>query len=1250
MKDEAPNEYVDGTFRPLTDSEANRKGEVLFEDPNANLSIWELTGLAQDTFGIKSENLFQPDFKPLPGFDLEGVQEEMTSLPKDVQDSIKEASPESPEEYEYIKKQAIEYHDSVETLQRYGAEGAFASILGSLTDPESLGLTVVGGFIGGSGYAAGAARLAKTGKTIGQMRRAHRIRTALSEAVVGEAALGATKLHTNQEYDTDQLTTDMMLAPLMTYGTIRGLDKLGSWGKAMDVNNTKFVDAMTDIIEENMDKEVRTNLRAQGIETAKPLKSADVMAKARKVLHEKSLQKIPKGQRKDLEGKLRQVEHDLKKAHADYDNWKAGLSEPKGKQDKRIRREAEKQRRVEVERLEDYRSGLRKTLQDDKGAREAEANVSRLDQFSKRELKELPENLRKYLVRTRHQMLQSGKYRKGEPAKLPQDTNPKVHPLDDMESDLPDMGIDPQEVGYEASGMALRVDNYASAQRSKSPTLRKLAHAVYTDAVGSKGDNVGQGITADLTFDAKYSGILGGFNDAVTPAWRALMKKNGANWYNPFSYKKVNAVYEETSDRIRRAIHQGTVDQLPPEMQVIAREYTKLTKASLDYARAAGNRTAGRIKHSEEYVQFRYDKDKIRSMWANKTHRDGMHKLFEEAYYRGLQKAGKEVTREEAKFLAERTLNRIRDINGLNRQIDIDEFLQDPINLLKEIDAEQLKGGYLKFDNVKVQKLREKIKGQGESAEFKRRADLDRNVSVTLDDGTSLDFFKITHNNINTLADSYARSNIGKGVMARHLGVYDNDDLARIRRTVKEDLEKQGLGENEVNMEMTTFDEMIERAQGRPGVELQRMKDHHKAYMKSYMNFTYSAMLGGAGLAQVMDIMSSVMRNGLMNTFRMMPGIRNLTGNKQVREALLEAALSRDIAFHSPNMMQKYSQFDVDGSYATDGLQHATKVIAEGVGNLSGLSPLTRIMQEHSYTTSTLKTIRAFKAGKESPFLKSETGWSNAQEARFRNLVKKYSKKVQSKDFDEIEVPDFDKWPAKDAEDFMLGHYRLSNRQASRSMAGENIRMLETPLGRIMSQFKQIVFTSWARKFLHGANNMRTMKGMQANTLQMTGELIGAYVMIWAKIEHKTAGMDRAEKDKYVKSYGFQSFRHFERMHSATSIDDFTSQLGKVGMEYFMYAANYSPTIGGPLGLADLASNLAGVQLPGRRYQPLEASVFSNPSLSMGETIVKGAVGLADGQISDRDFKNLAKLIPANNWYGMGFIQNSIAKELPKEK
>jgi hypothetical protein len=134
------------------------------------------------------------------------------------------------------------------------------------------------------------------------------------------------------------------------------------------------------------------------------------------------------------------------------------------------------------------------------------------------------------------------------------------------------------------------------------------------------------------------------------------------------------------------------------------------------------------------------------------------------------------------------------------------------------------------------------------------------------------------------------------------------------------------------------------------------------------------------------------------------------------------------------------------------------------------------------------------------------------------------------------------------------------------------------------------------------------------------------HMIFTIRTESKIQGLSEREKNRYVKRLGFKNYAEYKRFRAG----DVETML-KVSPKVLMAMYAYSPTHGSLFTLADLVAGLAHVSIGGGRYKPVEEVLVSVPSLSYPENMLRGIIGMADGEVTQSDLRRIKSLMIMNS-------------------
>lgn len=771
---------------------------------------------------------------------------------------------------------------------------------------------------------------------------------------------------------------------------------------------------------------------------------------------------------------------------------------------------------------------------------------------------------------------------------------------------------------YETAMAKYRLDRFGTFARSQYQSVRETVKKAFDDPVGMWKDKEGQGATAEGVAAMHRDFIIPRYHKNFQSAWTELQKEKGLAGLNGmFSHKKKLKELSDSTRRIILAKESKDYSALSPAEVKLAGAIDDALEQAHKAASEAGVTFAQRFQHSNDYWPIYYNRGRI--MQHGKS---DVVNLFAQSFIKGAEKHNLPLTDAEAKMFAKAMYNKVTNANTMDA---VSDLLDDPELLFKTLKAEAMEEG---ISPDLIRDMIGKFKGTTEK-HFKKRAALDRTVSIQTADGKSLSMVDLMDADPIGVVHRYVNRMSGHAGMSKGLGIADDEAWQKLRNSATKEGGSEAVGE---------LDEIRSVIFGYPTHDVSRGISQKVTTLNNMMT---GVGLGNAGVASLPDIAIQTFRVGLAATAKAMPWTPKQMKSKDF-DALMDMAALHQIGIHSPYLSSMYSQMAEE---AVDGVEES--IVSAGARKMANvtmraslLSGITEWTQKTAFYGGVVDAFRQASKGKDIPFAKAETGWTNAEHNRMRELLAG-SNVMQVTDSDverTLSIPDLMKWDATDRETLLRGMYRYSLRAASRSTRGESIAFFEHPLARVVMQFRGIVFGSITKRALSGLTRIGTGLGAKVTAASFMAQAGALYLMSYLKSESKMAGMDDKSRNDYVKRLGFKNSRDYDAFFSG-DVDAIVGADGKV----LRSLMGYSPSMGGIFEIADITASMLGTQIMGgTRYKPVEETIFSAPAASYAENIGRLMFNGWDGQVSREEANRFKSLMWMNSHPIVTFTSNSI--------
>lgn len=796
---------------------------------------------------------------------------------------------------------------------------------------------------------------------------------------------------------------------------------------------------------------------------------------------------------------------------------------------------------------------------------------------------------------------------------------------------------------YETAILATRTDRMAEVLRTDNETLKGDIYKVYEDAVGAKNDVQGQGETVDLAVHQMTDSLVPRFDHYAQSAFRKVMQEQGySGMSRVFSADSMQQAMEKTSRKLIEAAERGDKSSLTPAerelFDVISDTYQRAHRQAQD----AGVDAALRFNHSDDYMHISYSPTRIKAL-EDTIGRKEVIKIIKKSFLQGAARDGSFLPSSEADLLARAMYHKVMRTDGVET---IEDFLNDPVTFLKALEADEefLKANpqAAKFDKEMLEKLLGRFKDQ-ETGQYKRRAKLDRLAKHKVG-GQEYSMLDLMNHDIFQNTHSYVRNAAGRVGLARGLGITNMEDWAKKKNAWKNDKSVQGDPAKARRTDKLIKD--IENVTfGRPAYDI---NPRTQRVISTVNNWMTSVGLGNSGLANIPDLALAVQKAQLGAAFKTMP-VFNKAFPKEDFDYFREVFADVDMFINDPTWSNLLPNMAIEGTEgATESLvETLSRKSANFTVKWSGMADIVKWTQEIAFYGNVSKLFDKARKGQDFHLPKAYTGWSNEEVAHLQKLMRETPMRVQKNDAYEkvTSLPDLSKWSREDIRLLGRGLKKYADRVSSRTTRGEQGRWQESPVARILLQFRTVVLNSYTKRALSGLARMGTKQGVKDAAIGALTTTTALAAVYYLKTESKMLGMDNAGRKKYLEKIGWDSWRDYEKLFNGTW-EERSEAISKMNFTVASTIFSYSPTHGSLFEIMAIGLGAFGAgDLTGGRHRPVEEKIFGTPSLGYLENTGRLFKGLADGEFNQEDIQRARALMPYGSSAAAHLFTNSIIEQ-----
>lgn len=587
--------------------------------------------------------------------------------------------------------------------------------------------------------------------------------------------------------------------------------------------------------------------------------------------------------------------------------------------------------------------------------------------------------------------------------------------------------------------------------RTGSSVAQRVAYDLLESASGIVRNNRSAAMLMEY-----YRNVLGVVNEHYSTTRAMWDKWNGISQYDslrPANRREFNRqIQEEMAGRAYDA--PGTDRGTAPSIKLAADAIDDFYKKDVDIGK--GRPGEGSIKgyeyfdHYSGYMPQKWSGAAMEDLIRNGGKSgDDIINAVTEAYMRQHS-----LSQEDAKVYASALVNRARrNEQGLDTNLigilqgDGREFLSDTLraNGIGEADVKKL-----------IDKLTGEAAERGQAGHTKQRIDIDMRFTAS----NGIKMLDLVDNDVAGQLANRVRATSGAAALARK-GIRSRSDIAAVREAILAEQAARGPSRMAGGGVMDKFNDIVDRDKHLTGHDIDAM----------FSNFTGGAIAGGIspfysamkkltnivllpqlGLTQMSELGAQISTVGLRKWFEHAGGA--LRGNAISPTSELSKEL-RHMGVMVPE--EKYFRNDLNLDMDRQGPSsswlmqklHSTLNSAQHVQGYTSLYYQVRNFQQRVAVTSAADKIMRNMAGMASDLSAERAADIGLDPALYARIQRKYTQPVAVNQHTtrppvvefrngSLYKTNFDKWDAKDAEDFTLALNRHVNQVVQKAMAGES--------------------------------------------------------------------------------------------------------------------------------------------------------------------------------------------------------------------
>ena len=621
----------------------------------------------------------------------------------------------------------------------------------------------------------------------------------------------------------------------------------------------------------------------------------------------------------------------------------------------------------------------------------------------------------------------------------------------------------------------VRFDAVGRLGIDEDPWIRDLGRTLAEEAVGVQGHGVvkfGASEWAAIT----HRRLMTDFRRVSEPQFNEWLTETRTGWMGKYNLAKRDDFFNE----VGKAVFAG--DHPSPAVRKAAQATSRAFGRYLDELKRTGVKGFEDIPHNARFMPHIHSHTNIREIVA----RYGSVEL-ERLVRAGMTAAADDLDPKVVRQIAKGYVAKVRrmaqgmDIgmaHGL-RMDDVD-FLK---SMLRETDLDE--------DAIEavVQTTKKSVEKSSKVSRAKGRLRLDETAAIRVKDNVSgemrdLSVSDIFETNAEKVLFAYSRSMSGWIGLAKRAGIKSPADVQKILNNVRARGERFGK-------DIKTIDANADRVgfliKGITGVPLE--SDPASLFARSARaarDFNFLRIGAAFGMAQLAEIGNLLGTIGVRNMIAQLPSLRGMI--KRGVDGKLTNDLAADIedllAPGTDRLLNQASTrweehgfgFAGKGSLARtidDGLQTAKRATAD-IGGLNGAT----IVFQRAAASGIAQKLAGFAHGaKLSKGQQRRLKSMGIADDMWKHIEKQMKQHATTRDSfvpgrKKLMAINPEKWDDPDALDtFTMAVHREARRVVQENDIGTSTPWLHTTTGKILTQFRSFVLTSWSKSTLHNIHN-----------------------------------------------------------------------------------------------------------------------------------------------------------------------------------
>lgn len=273
-------------------------------------------------------------------------------------------------------------------------------------------------------------------------------------------------------------------------------------------------------------------------------------------------------------------------------------------------------------------------------------------------------------------------------------------------------------------------------------------------------------------------------------------------------------------------------------------------------------------------------------------------------------------------------------------------------------------------------------------------------------------------------------------------------------------------------------------------------------FLRLLRDFNFARLMGQVGFSQIPEGSRAIVQMGFKTSYHALPAFRQLMNTIRTGKLTDElgaeiddmVAIGRDFEIskrlvHTDDFGVPMHLNDSDSKYskAMDWAEPKMHRINQAVALWSGMVPINNLLQKHAARTFSQKMFQAANGGKPISMERLRlAGLNDDQVNGIYDAIRKHGKSENGK----LLALGKDNWPTAVRGAYEDALYRGIKGMILENDAGQFAKIMTTPVGKVILQFRSFAVGAYTRGLLQGIN----MRDFPAAMQLLTGAIVGSLV------------------------------------------------------------------------------------------------------------------------------------------------------------